>query len=199
MRYLAIIPILAVAACSTGRLAEEPSPTARETIGLGRTGHAGGVSAERAERGGSMEITNSVYVSNHVIKADPAQILSELPDVYKALGLEGAGLMSVEGGIFGRPTARAHRRVGERPIAQIVDCGENLNGGAGTYEVSLAVQTSVKPAPGGGSTVRSWVESSGRQRGTSTSRRRCESTGVLEREIAERLTAFAAAVAASSD
>lgn len=199
MRYLAIIPILAVAACSTGRLAEEPSPTTRETVGLGVTGHAGGVAIERSERGGSVEITNSVYVSSHVIKADPAQILSELPDVYKALGLEGAGLMSAEGGIFGRPNTRAHRRVGERTIAQVVDCGENLNGGATTYEVSLGVQTSVKPAQGGGSEVRSWVESSGRQRGTSTSRRRCESTGVLEKEIAARLTAFAAAVAASSN
>jgi hypothetical protein len=111
-------------------------------------------------------------------------VLRVLPGVYKALAIDGAAVLNPTDRVFGRESLRLYRRLGDRQLSRVINCGSSLSGDADTYEVSLTVMTTVIPVQGAGSVLRSFVEGQGRPAAMSSTPVRCVSTGLLEREIA---------------
>jgi len=84
------------------------------------------------------------------------------------------------------PTQRLRRRLGDVPLSRYLNCG-NAQGvsGADTYEVQLAVRTTLRVNDAGGTSVLSFVNAEARPITISGDYARCSSTGKLEALIFE--------------
>lgn len=84
------------------------------------------------------------------------------------------------------PTVRLRRRLGETPLSRYLECG-NAQGapGADTYEVQLAVRTTLRANEAGGTTVLSTVNADARPITISGDYARCRTTGKLEARVLE--------------
>ncbi|SOD03863.1 hypothetical protein SAMN05216486_1191 [bacterium JGI 053] len=134
-----------------------------------------------------VEINTDRAAMTRTLPASVDALWAQLPAVYQALGVEGAGVANAGDHVFGRQGFRAYRRIGEARMSTLLDCGGTYAGDADTYDVRMTVMTSLAPAARGGTQVRSWVEASGRQQASSSTLARCSSKGQLEREIARLL------------
>ena len=54
-----------------------------------------------------------------------------------------AGRREQLGLVLGRESLRLYRRLGDRQLSRIINCGSSLSGDADSYEVSLTVMTTV--------------------------------------------------------
>ena len=84
------------------------------------------------------------------------------------------------------PTQRLRRRLGDTPLSRYLNCG-NAQGvsGADTYEVQLAVRTTLRPADNGATSVLSSVSAEARPITISGDYSRCSTTGKLEARVVE--------------
>lgn len=172
------LPIVALALCGC-------APAA--TSGVAPQSERGVTRIENGNTSSEVEINTERSAINSRLAASVDAAWAQLPAVYQALGVEGAGVVNANERVFGRQALRIYRRLGEARLSTIVDCGGTYAGDADTYDVRLTVMTSLAPAPGGGTVVRSWVEATGRQQASSSTFARCSSKGTLEREISRRL------------
>jgi hypothetical protein len=125
------------------------------------------------------------------VGVEPARVRTHLPAVYASLGLEGAALGDARE--FGVAEVVVRRRVGSLPLARIVECGARAGmPNADRFTVRLRVVTRLEPGPGG-TRMRTLVDASGREPGSSEAPVHCASTGELERRIERGVTAALAA------
>lgn len=91
--------------------------------------------------------------------------------------LLGSGMVSAQGSFAGTRLSR------------LLDCGASAVGMANAdhYSVRLNVRTQLSAGANGGTTVRTLIEATARDAGTSTDPVRCATTGTLERRIADAL------------
>jgi len=177
-----LLAVLALAGCSTARTEVlPPMETTRSVVQIS------------TRRGTSeYELINHKHTRAYPIPTDAERAWSGLPAIYASLDISDSGVLNPDDRLYGRQNLRLYRRLGERRLSQVVDCGSTLAGDADSYEVTMSVLTLVTPAGAGSAVVRSWVQASGRPQGMSSTPVRCVSTGRLEREIARLLTEQAA-------
>ncbi|HEX8696031.1 MAG TPA: hypothetical protein VF746_26685 [Longimicrobium sp.] len=137
------------------------------------------------------ELINHKNTRAYPVATDAERAWSGLPAIYASLDIRDSGVLNPDDRLYGRQNLRLYRRLGERRLSHLVNCGSTLAGDADSYEVTMSVLTMVTPA-GAGSVVRSWVQASGRPQGMSSTPVNCVSTGRLEREIAQLLNEQAA-------
>jgi len=84
------------------------------------------------------------------------------------------------------PTVRLRRRLGETPLSRYISCGDAQGvPGADTYEVQLAVRTTLHALESGGTSVLSLVKADARPITISGDYARCSTTGKLEARVRE--------------
>ena len=187
MRTIPAAALLALGACSVGprTAVQPPLETTREVVQI---------STRRGTT--ELELVNERRTRPYPVVSDVEATFAALPGVYQALSIDGAAVLNPRDRLFGRESLRLYRRLGDRQLSRVINCGSSLSGDADSYEVALTVMTAVTPVQGAGSVLRSWVEGQARPAGMSSPPVRCVSTGLLEREIA-RMVGEAATPGAS--
>jgi hypothetical protein len=108
-----------------------------------------------------------------------------LLSAYQKMGLPLTSSDATQGTATARDVEVRRKLAGE-PLSEYLDCGSNMTGLiANSYTVHLTVESTLKPAPQGGSTLAVGVSGSARNpQGASSSPVNCASTGRLESAIA---------------
>jgi hypothetical protein len=119
------------------------------------------------------------------IKTTPEIAWTKLPAVFGELQLPVAGYIDAARQITAK-NVRVRGHLGRIRMSQIVTCGSDMTGDdkANTYEVSLDVISSVKPAEGGQAAITTMVTANARPMAVSGDPVRCVTTGSLEKRIA---------------
>lgn len=169
---LVLVPI-ATACASPGP--EGPRPDERGTMRIGGSASA------------NVEITRTLSAYEDADPVDPARAWEALPLVYRALGLP-----------VNQRDAAAHRlgvaafrprRIEDQPLSRYLECGRGITAGplADAYQVDLWVDTRVVPDPAGAgtATLATSVTANATPVANQGNTVTCESTGKLERRIAE--------------
>ena len=119
------------------------------------------------------------------IKTTPAVAWSKLPAVFNELQLPVAGYIDAARQISAKGV-RVRGHLGRLRMSQLVTCGTDMTGDdkANSYEVSLDVTTSVRPADNGQAAVQTMVIANARPLAVSGDPVRCVTTGSLEKRIA---------------
>jgi hypothetical protein len=163
--------------------------------GCASSGGAAGIEGTSAR---SVEVrsgTNSEYRVEMVnagtgrvaIQAPADQVWAALPDVFKEVGLDQAGVLDEAARVYGTQPSSVRRRLAGVPLSRLLDCGSRAGiPNADSYSVTVSVRTQVQPDGAEGSFLRTDVEAHGRATGTSDVSVRCGTTNELERRI-ERL------------
>jgi hypothetical protein len=82
------------------------------------------------------------------------------------------------------PTVRLRRRLGDAPLSRYINCGDAQGvPGADSYEVQLAVRTTLRALESGGTSVLSLVNADARPITISGDYARCSTTGKLEARV----------------
>jgi hypothetical protein len=112
------------------------------------------------------------------------QVWRVLPGVLDSLGIP-VSLSDPAKHLIGNDGLNLRRRLGNTTLDRFIDCG-NTQGSpsANSYEVHLAVRTTVSPDPAG-SVLSTTVVAMGRPVSFSGDYVRCSSTGALESRIAD--------------
>lgn len=174
MRSLTLMILLGAGACASAEPGD-PSPAPEHT----RLGVDAVPGAEYTIRHSRSDVVGTVAL--------PAErAWTELPAAYASAGL-GAGEVVQPGRVYRRRNLRVVRRLGDTPLANLVDCGANLFGDAASYEVYLTVTTALRPAAADQTEVSTVVEATGRQIGSSNNAVRCTTRGELEGRILRAL------------
>lgn len=169
---LAVVPIATGCASSRTR---GPDPDERGTLRIGGSASA------------NVEITRTLSAYEDGEPVDPARAWEALPLVYRALGLP-----------VNQRDAAAHRigvaglrprRIEDQPLSRYLECGRGITAGplADAYQVDLWVDTRVVPDAGhpGKATLATSVTANATPVASQGNTVTCESTGKLERRIAE--------------
>ena len=146
----------------------------------------------------SFRLRNDDAGATHHVGARADRVRALLPEVFRDLGVAGAG-MDREGLVFGHRSITAPRVGGERPTAW-VRCGNQSGAGpsaASSYRTQLSLLVTIRPDG-----ERTWVTtqvggSATPVAGTSTEAVMCVSTGRLEKRVEELLAARLAASGAN--
>jgi hypothetical protein len=172
MRCLPVLVAVALGGCGAGRTMSPPPSETHTTMRI-----------EFPHRTVEIDLTRNQYMREAFLAMSADDALLLLPDIYETLGIEGGALLNDAELIFGARGLRAHRRVGELRMTLLLDCGSSLLGDADSYHISLSVLSAIEPHGEASSTLRSWVQATGRQDAVSSTAVTCSSTGRLEREI----------------
>ena len=169
MRTLPLLALAAVAAaCAAPYLPPEVSGTLEATT------------IRVPEEGAYRSATALDY---RLPSADAESVWRLLPDAFDTLGVP-YSVVDASTRTIGSPGGRVNRMGSARP-GRYLDCGSNMaRQYADTYQVYLAVVTSVEEAEGGGVTLRTLLEATARDAAHSNGPIRCTTRGLLEREIA---------------
>lgn len=168
---LSVVLLTAVVACATSTAGTSASSETVRVIGAG-----GGMTAEIHPgdqlRGG--EASMSLDRAWTAVRA-------VYDSVHLPVATYDAATHTIES-----PTLRLRRRLGEVPLSRYLKCG-NAQGtsGADTYEVQLAVRTTLRALENGGTSVLSFVNAEARPITISGDYARCVSTGKLEERVLE--------------
>jgi hypothetical protein len=139
----------------------------------------------------SMQLNRSDAVFRDTVALPAARAWTELPAVYRELGLPVNELVSADRRIA--VVAHQPRRIDGQPPSRFLDCGRGLTAGeyADAYQVYLSVETRLVAAPSDPSsaTVQSKLSANARPRAVSGNPVPCFSLGRLERRITELLQA----------
>jgi hypothetical protein len=116
------------------------------------------------------------------------EVWAALQEVYEELGIP-VTQRDPSRMVLANPAHKA-RTIEGRRMGRYLDCGTSLRGAlANIYDVTVAVGTHVRAAPGGGATVTTILEAWAEPRTTSGNPVHCRSKNTLEQRIMERLTA----------
>jgi hypothetical protein len=174
---LAVSLIVTLAACAGGATPGSGPGTQRTTTRV-----------ETADGAEEVETFRDRRAVVTLINAPLDSAWIALPAAYQAIGIADAGVLNASQRMFGRPNLRIVRRLGSQPLSKVIDCGASYAGDADSYDVTLSVVTQLEPA-GNGTRVRTWVDASGRQMASSSTRVTCGTQGFVEREIVRTLNA----------
>lgn len=177
MRFRAAL-VLLLAGCASAPTSE-PGPGTRRTV------------ADQAQVGQYVEMHGERRTETTEIDLAPEQAWKRLIDVYRELELPVATLQSAEMRI-GNPDFTIRRNIGGLAASRAFDCGRGRAGMlvAEIYPVRVSLHSQLVAAEGGGTRVGSLLTGVAQDAGgSSTNPVRCNSTGALERRIAERLGA----------
>lgn len=134
------------------------------------------------------DTTLESFTFNDSLSIDAAAAASRLPKVYESLGIAIAERDASDLAVTSR-IMRVRGQFAGLPLSRYVDCGQSAFGSlANIDEVQFRVSTVLQPLENRRTLVRtalSATASGDGNRGTTT---RCNSTGLLEREIARRIT-----------
>jgi hypothetical protein len=179
MRYLVLAAALAVTGCTATRSEISPPPSEIRTM----------YRLETSRGFRDIEVTRTTFSQEKFIRGDWQRTWDALPAIYAELGIGGSGVMNADEHLFGRRWMRAHGSLGEVRMSRVLRCGSLILGGEDRFNLALTVMSELSPSAGG-STVRTWVDASGRDMtGPGSPPVQCASTGWLEAEIAARLEA----------
>jgi hypothetical protein len=119
------------------------------------------------------------------VKTTPEVAWSKLPAVFNDLQLPVAGYIDASRQISAK-NVRLRGHLGRLRMSQLLTCGTDMTGDdkANTYEVSLDVVSSVRPADGGQAAITTMVTANARPMAVSGDPVRCVTTGSLEKRIA---------------
>lgn len=189
MRRLCSLFLLPLLAACASTASGGPPPSGGRIVVRDETAARSGDAAD-------VELDIDRRATEGTVNASADRVWAALPRVYAALGIDGAGVMSQDPAArrYGRQNMRLHRRLGDRPLSRIIECGSTYAGDADTYAITMTVMTEVRPA-GETTKVNTWLEASGRQQASSSTPVRCMTKGVLERQIVSMLADSAAAQA----
>jgi hypothetical protein len=180
MRRLTPLVLAFLAACATASSTGAPPPSSGRMVVRDETS-TGGAAAEA-------ELDIDRRSVDGMVAANADQVWAALPSVYRALGIERAGVMDANPAqrTYGRQYMRLYRKLGNRTLSTYIECGNTYAGDADTYDITMSVSTQVVPA-GDRTQLHSWVEANGRQQASSSTPVRCMSKGTLERAITTML------------
>lgn len=177
MRYLTFAAVACLSGCSAMRSTVSVPPD--EIRSVVRLHTARGVR--------DLELTRNTFDRPRFVRMGSEDGLAALPAIYEQLGIGSAQVLNAEEQLFGRRYMRARHELGGVRLSRYLNCGSTFVGGPDNYEIVLTVMTIMKPT-GGGTSVRTWVDATGRDgAGSGTQPIQCSSTGLLEREIVYRL------------
>lgn len=180
MRRATILPLLLLGACA--------SQTTTVPVGPERTTT---VTIEMDNSTRELRLTPTRPATHSAIAVVPLErAWQALPEVYAALGLSGAGVISQEQRRFGAGPLTLPRRVNGERVSKFLDCGATVSiPNADAYAVTVQVVTQLAGEGEAGTRVQTVMEAAARPRDTAGNTVDCTSTGALERLIAERLQA----------
>jgi hypothetical protein len=169
-RVLLSVVVLTVVSCATSTAGTAASETVRVT------GASGAMTAEihPGDQPHGGDVATSIDRAWIAVRA-----------VYDSLHLPVA-TYDVATRTIESPTVRLRRRLGDTPLSHYLNCG-NAQGvsGADTYEVQLAVRTTLRAVESGGTSVLSFVNADARPITIAGDYARCTSNGKLEAKVLE--------------
>ena len=173
-RLVACSLLLAAAGCASGT--HDPASTPAQ-----------GTSVVRATSGDlNANLAASGEPTQDLVQAPQEQVLRAVNQAYTGLGL--AASVDPRGNAVGTGAIDLRGRIENRPHSVYFNCGITAVGqqAADVHRVTISVRSSVSPAQGGGTYIRTLVEGSAKaQTGGATTPVRCASTGQLERRIVQ--------------
>lgn len=174
MRWLALVPLAAVVACSARTPGTTP-PSRTETLVV-------------ASSAGSVTAVTTVATDRplaYPLKYTKDQVWRVLPAVFDSLGIPVNELDAGRHRI-GNSAFRLRRRLGTTPLQHYIDCGAAQGGpNAETYEVALTVFTEVVAGEEESSVVSTVVQANARPISFAGDWVRCTTKGRLEGKVAE--------------
>jgi hypothetical protein len=143
----------------------------------------------------NLPLNRSDAVFTDTLRFDPARAWTELPAVYRALGLPVNESESARRRIAA--IAFQPRRIDGERVSLFLDCGRGITAGenADSYQVHLSVETRLvaDPSDPARAMVQSTLNANARPRAISGNPVPCDTRGRLERRIVETLQARLAA------
>jgi hypothetical protein len=137
---------------------------------------------------GMTELHNEPGSTVHRLPLRPDSVLAALPRVYELLGIEGAGSVPDES-LVGARNFRPRRIDGKR-LSEYIDCGTGATATpkADGYAVTMTLLSRVMAADESEARLETTLEASARSQAAASDRVSCQSTGVLAKRVAERVT-----------
>jgi hypothetical protein len=134
--------------------------------------------------GGFLRLRGSDGAQLTTVEAPMDKVWRVLPGVYDSLGIKLTDL-NPKTHLLGNSGMKAHKTLGSVGLGKYIDCG-NTQGfpSAESYDITMSVRTQIDSAAGGGTTMGTLVEASGRPMAFAGEAVRCSTTGELERRIA---------------
>lgn len=174
MRLALLIPLAALAACSSSSNVGQSAPAPETVRVVG--GGAGNIAIGMAPTGAEAHATT--------LPASVADVWRVLPAAYDALAIS-PSVVDTATHVFGNSGFNLRRRLGSIPLVRLIDCGSTQGGpSAEIYDIHMSVVTQVR-AGEAGTVLGTTVESMGKPVAFSGEYIRCSSTGVLEARIAD--------------
>ena len=174
MRLARLIPLAALAACSSSSNVAQtaPGPETVRVVGGGAGNIAIGMAPTPAE------------AHSTTLSASVADVWRALPAAYEALGIP-LSVIDSQTHVIGNSGFNLRRRLGSIPLVRLIDCGTTQGGpSAETYDIHMSVVTNLR-AGDGGTIIGTTVEPMGKPAAFSGEYVRCSSTGVLESRLAD--------------
>lgn len=174
MRLARLIPLAALAACSSSSNVAQsaPAPETVRVVGGGAGSIAMGMSP------------SAVDAHSTTLSASLADVWRVLPAAYESLGIQLSVIDSATH-VIGNSGFNLRRRLGSTPLVRLIDCGTTQGGpSAETYDIHMSVVTQVR-AGDSGTIIGTTVEPMGKPAAFSGEYIRCSSTGVLESRLAD--------------
>lgn len=133
-------------------------------------------------------LTPESHSSSGVVAAPAERVWPLLAEVYRELGIP-VTTADPAARMVGNPKFTARGRVGRVSMPELVDCGTEISGPrALTHRITFHIATTLEPADADQVTVQTTISASARSVDGSSGRPQpCTTTGVLERQIVERL------------
>jgi hypothetical protein len=120
-------------------------------------------------------------------EASPDEAWRAAMEVYRSMEIP-IGVIDQSAGVLGNRDLAVRRRLAGQPMTEFLDCGRSVTGpAASTHQIHLSILTSVRAAAAGGTELRTQLQATARQPGSSSPPTQCASTGRLEQRIAHQI------------
>lgn len=172
MRHIGMLSVVAMLnACASSNPAPTNAPT--QTVSVIGAG------------GGTVRLTPSTQASVSTVPFSVEQVWRVLPAAYDSVGI---AISTLDGTarVVGNAGMKIRRQLGKVPLSRYLDCGATQVGqNADSYDVHLAVTTSVNAGEAGMATIATTVDAMAKPLAFAQEYSRCSSRGTLERRISE--------------
>jgi hypothetical protein len=129
----------------------------------------------------------NVRAFSATVEASPEAAWRAAMEVYRSMEIP-LGVLEQASGVLGNRDLAARRRLAGQPMTEFLDCGRSVTGpAASTHQIHLSILTSVRAAATGGTELRTQLQATARQPGSSSPPTQCATTGRLEQQIAHQI------------
>ncbi|HEX5438173.1 MAG TPA: hypothetical protein VFW98_13535 [Gemmatimonadaceae bacterium] len=182
MPRLVYLTMLALVGCATSQQRTLPSAGGR-THAMVPTATTGPAQTE------DIVLHDEPGIVAEAISAPLDSAWAQLRATYSDLNMPTNAMDAASHTIGTGPTV-AHGSFAGAHLSALIDCGYSMNGNkADLYTVRLNVRTQVVPNAGGGTIVKTLIEATAHDEGSSTDPVACSTTGRLGQRIAKTLAA----------